>query len=330
MIKQQELFMGIDVGFGTVVASTALSGGDVKHIAIPSHSCVTQWKDANFSGLNVADRPIMVSYGDKVYAVGGNAHGWGDVGRGSMLYDHLGDASYKVIVLAAISEAIGGGGFCGKVNVALAVPNEMVLSPNPDDVKRAKKMLKEAYNGRHEWTCDGSQYDIDMNVLVIAPQAICAMTSLDIDDMDYSQSIAIVTVGANTVETVVVRDGSLLPHGAAGNRRVGVRSLATMAYGRDVRWAMADQRIRRKDIEASVIDEWATGVANAIDDSIDGTPVSYIVLCGGGTLISAKRSRNNAGSLVASKLHTKAQCLMHGMPTECVSHGAYIAVSGGW
>lgn len=322
---KQEVSIGLDTGFGTVVAASLDNAGYVVCNSVPSHSGITRIAELSFSGASIGSevkslaRSGIVTHGGNTYAVGDGAFEWGETSGGSMLYTQLADSRYKSIVYAALSKLIGHGQDV-RANVALALPNETIASGNGGSADYGK-LMKGAYNGRHEWVTDGKEYSVTIRVAKILPQAMCALSSLDEGAVDETGITSLVTIGANTIEVFTVRNGRVMARGFAGNRRGGVIRLARLAFG-DMEWPYADDLIRRRQVGSEFVEQWAEEVAATVDSSLAGIRVDSIVLCGGGTQVAARNARHRAGTIIAGKLEGRGRVIIHQDPVDCVAIGA--------
>ena len=313
--------MGLDTGFGTVVASRKIDG-EPRSAAVASHSGLTRWDATTVQGVAKKSDPCtVVQIGDHYYAVGQNAPYWGDTGFGSMMYNQLVDDRYMAIVYAAWAKVIQAGE--SNIEIAIALPNEMLDGSADEDYR---PVMKAKYAGAHAFAVDGVEYSLSVKVKAFVPQALCAFASVSDDEVDTDGMTAVATLGANTVEVFVVQDGKVIPRGVAGSRRAGVVRLGRSAFGQKIDWGQADRLVRAGKVPQTILAQWTEEVAAEIDAALAGLHIDTIVLCGGGALVRAERGRSTAGEMVAAKL--PGNVVIHDNPVHGVAVGALELISG--
>ncbi len=223
--------------------------------------------------------------------------------------------------------------------LCVAVPNGLLM--NSDERRKEHvRGLKRRYSARLEWVANGKGYCMNARLVEIAPQAACAHSAwINLGGNDGADAPVVMsaTIGANTVETVLLVNNVLAREGMYSNRRGGVVDLAT-AIDRGTPYPIMDEMvIRTGKVDLHHLEHWAQKVSVVIADAVPpgyDNLISHIVLSGGGTQVrSLDRPRTTSGAMIEKALSDKVgpsvKVIVHHEPMTGVAIGALAMIRGG-
>ena len=166
-----------------------------------------------------------------------------------------------------------------------------------EDAPRTKRAIRSAFLGVHAWCADGQEYRLQVEGVRLTSQPVGAMFDYLLDgngQMSAARQTAlkaelgILGIGMNTVDLLVVRDGSPVSRFTAGDT-LGVRRLLAVHRGTsDYSLAELDMLLRQRVLELDGATQvWQSEVVGFIEKHWGSTFRRFraVIAVGGGVVL---------------------------------------------
>lgn len=243
------------------------------------------------AGLRVARPPLKIETPSGVFRVGENAHDWGrpvenlDFGR------LTGSPEMMALLYGALTRY---GSLEGEVSLIVGLPIHALMD---DQGKATQKAVRDALRGTHRWTADDIEYSTTIDAVRITSQPVGAMFDYLLTDEGempitrraaFKGEIGILSVGMNTVDLLVVRNGSPVQRFTAGGT-LGVRRLLELLNHSGLySLAELDAQLREGSLDTrDVLPIWQSEVLGFIERHWGNSFKRFnsVVVVGGGALL---------------------------------------------
>ncbi|MFO7537589.1 MAG: ParM/StbA family protein [Chloroflexota bacterium] len=285
-------YIGLDLGFGNIKIFSEQGG-----LVLPSHvatagQAVTVAAD---DGLHTGKRPDLVELDGHQFYVGTAAHSWGRPIE-ALDYGRLhGGPEIRALVYGALSAHE-----CdGPATLYVGLPLEP-LSGDAANVAATVASIREWLCGRHAWRINGRSRQIEIAAVKISSQPAGAYFDylLNNDGRPHPQraglikeEVGVVSLGFNTLERLVLREGEIVQRFTAGSTS-GVRRLLTLLNTQgDYTLGELDDLLRsgglHEDRLNPALDTWGREVVGQLEATwgTNWRRFGRILLVGGGALI---------------------------------------------
>lgn len=219
--------LGVDLGMSSVKLVGA-SGA----VQFSSQAAIVGLEMADFGRRRI--KPIVVETDDWALYVGRGAHSFGDPVE-NFGFDRLTESNeMRAVLYGAMTEYMKKHGlFTMPLTLIVGIPLQLLMG-DTDAVKKAKKAVIAWMSGAHSWMADGALYSVNVESVILQPQAIGALVDYAFDmqgnlrsqnHMDaLTRECASISIGSNTVELMVTKENQDTKRLCRG-KEVGVRSL---------------------------------------------------------------------------------------------------------
>ena len=243
------------------------------------------------TGLRVQRPPLRVETDVGSFHVGENAHDWGRPVE-NMDFERLtGSPEMMALFLGAISRY---GVPAEPVTLIVGLPISSLMG---DEAKATQDGVRQAPRGTHSWRADGVDHILTVKTVRIASQPVGAMFDHLLTDSGempvarratFKSEIGVLGIGMNTVDLLVVRQGSAVQRFTAGEK-LGVRRLLELANHQGLySLAELDAQLRAGVLDtASTLPIWRSEVVGFVERTWSTTfkRFAVIVVVGGGALL---------------------------------------------
>ena len=215
------------------------------------------------AGLRVTNPPLRIEGKNGVFYVGEGAHDWGRPVE-NLDFDRL---TGSPEMLALFYGALTKYGIAEEIDLIVGVP---IASLTGDTAQQTQRSVVEFLRGNHEWRADGQPCAASVRNVRVTSRPVGAMFDYLLNDsgemtadkrLAFKKEIGILSLGMNTVELMVVRDGSPVQRFTAGEK-LGVRRLLELQNA-DGLYSLGelDSRLRSGALDLSnTIPVWAERV----------------------------------------------------------------------
>jgi hypothetical protein len=225
--------LGFDMGMGALKLWAKPGGLQlVSQVASNGHGRLSD----RIIGLKNRRRPILVSGDFGSFYVGPAAHEHGRPVE-NLDFDRLtGAPEMRVLVYAAFAQYQDEyGPFDDGLSLMVGLPLQMMTGDSAKDYQRG---VKTWLMGKHEFSVNNLSYCIDIQEVRQTSQPVGALFDYVLDDRlkvvaDPREEVGVISVGFNTVELLVVKDGGAVERFTRGNT-LGVRRLLELFNGDDL------------------------------------------------------------------------------------------------
>jgi hypothetical protein len=279
--------LAFDPGYGSIKlfgcdgslvmqSAVSISSGDTFH---------------RMNGLRISRPPLKIRTTSGSFYVGENAHDWGRPVENLDFEKLTGSPEMLVLFLGAMTRY--------KVppepiDLIVGLP---VVSLMGEEATTTQRKVKEFLSGTHSWLADGQEYRLQVENVRITSQPVGAMFDYLLDDegkmlagkrIAFKSEIGILGIGMNTVELLVVRNGSPIQRFTTGET-LGVRRLLELV-GHHGLYSLAelDTRLRVGSLDVSeIVPVWEREILGFVEQSWGNNHRRFcqVVIVGGGALI---------------------------------------------
>lgn len=250
-------------------------------------------------GLKSRKRPMHIASEFGSFYVGTGAHEHGRPVESVDFARLTGAPEMRALLYSSITKyQIETGWFDRPLHMMVGLPLQMMMGA---DAKQYQTSVKSWLKGKHEFEADGALMSFEIAKVSITSQPVGALYDYVLDlegniqpgrheTMLDDAEVGIVSVGFNTVELLVVKDGAAVERFTAGNT-VGVRRLLELC-NRDGLYSLGelDERLRSGSLKTELktaVPIWAREVNGEIESrwSKNHKRFTKILVVGGGALI---------------------------------------------
>mgnify|MGYP000178342550 CR=1 FL=1 len=276
--------VALDPGYGFIKLAT-VRGAVVlpSAVAVPTGGAIRR----RIAGLRVAKPPLEVITDQGRFFVGDGAHDWG-VPIENLDFDRLtGSPEMRALLYAAFGKAQ----LSGEIRLIVGLPLEALATA---EVVRAVKAFLQ---GRHAWQMNGQGWEVTVTRVSITAQPVGGVFDYFLDDdgepipersADFKKEIGIVNVGMNTVDLLVVRDGTMVSRFTRGEK-LGVRRLFELLNHEGLySLTELDERLRCGELDISEATPiWAQEVLGFIESKWGKAVKRFarVIAVGGGVVL---------------------------------------------
>ena len=242
-------------------------------------------------GVRWARPPLRIETSAGSFYVGEGSHDWGRPVE-NLDFDRLTKAPE---MLALFLGAVARYGVTAEpVTLMVGLPVSAMMG---EEAAETQSAVRDFLRGEHRWQADGNPCQLVVGSVRITSQPVGAMFDYLLTDEGlmpadrrsvFRGEIGILSVGMNTVELLVVREGALVQR-FTGGETLGVRRLLELAdRGRRYSLAELDARLRAGTPEvAAALPIWESEVMGCIERQWgrDHRRFGRVVLVGGGMLM---------------------------------------------
>lgn len=222
--------LGFDMGMGALKLWGKPGGLElVSQVAANGHGHLSD----GIVGLKNRKRPILVSGDFGSFYVGPAAHEHGRPVE-NLDFDRLtGAPEMRVLLYAALAQYQDEHGpFDDKLSLMVGLPLQMMTG---DSAKEYQRGVKAWLTGKHEFSVNNLSHCIEVRETRQTSQPVGALFDYVLDDnlqvvADPREEVGVISVGFNTVELLVVKDGGAVERFTRGNT-LGVRRLLELING---------------------------------------------------------------------------------------------------
>jgi len=298
--------IGLDLGMGATKVWTA-TGGHVllSQVALPAG------RDINLValGLIAKRRPQIIANGTGRYLVGEGAHDAGTAVE-RLDYDRLtGAPEMRALVYGALSQADAV--FVGDVHLVVGLPLGLAAGEHGrESVAAVKAWLigdHQKWPAAGPWQTGGRDQAVHVTSVGCVSQAHAAYTDwcIDLDGTalhkpDKSAEIAVISVGFNTIELLVLRGNEPIAKFTAGEK-LGVRRLLEIVNeSKKNAYSLGELDIQLRGgalRDAAATAKWCSQVAGCIEREWGDAAkrFEHVLAVGGGSLLLADALRGLFG-----------------------------------
>ena len=243
------------------------------------------------TGLRSAKPPLRIETDVGVFHVGQIAHDWGRPIE-NMDFDRLTGAPemlalfYGVVSQYTVPDE--------PVDLIVGLPISSLMG---EEARSTQREVRRALHTAHCWRADGVERSMVVEGVRITSQPVGAMFDYLLDDEGqmtaqgrsaFKGEIGILGIGMNTLDLLVVRDGSLVQRFTAG-AKVGVRRLLELMDGQEgYSLAELDAKLRNGSLDVpETLRVWESEVVGAIEKQWADAfqRLSAVIGVGGGIML---------------------------------------------
>lgn len=300
--------MSIKIGLDLGMSSTKLVGPKGEILFYNQAALLNAARvEGNFAGMRNRRRPMVVhgSFGE--FYVGKNAHDFGQPVE-SFDFEHLtGTNEMRALVYGALTTYMKQfGSFEEPLVVAVGLPLQLMSG---DSAKRNQRAVQDWLSGAHAWAADEEMYSVEVEKVLLAPQALGALFDYVFDQEGQAIAgredamkleCAEISIGSNSVELMVTKRNSDTER-FNGGEAVGVRKLFKRIDPKGLyTYGELDMKMRGKDDEFTndvkarmpeYINSWSVEVKGFINRKWEGAHERFhkIFIVGGGAYLLDKQ-----------------------------------------
>ncbi len=286
-------YLGTDLGASALKLYGAGGGIQLPTVVAPAQGQAM----ARLAGLGQTRPPLHIHCAAGDFWVGDGASDWG---RPVENLDHdrfAGAPELRALLYGGLTRQIQAyAPLAGPVELTVGLPLE-TLTGSQAEVDETVAGVRRWLTGSHTWEADGAPFTIEVASARISSQPVGALMDFLLDDQGafiparralFSRELGIISVGMNTVELLVVRDGAPVQRLTAG-QRVGVRRLLELLNpGSLYTLGELDAQLRRGQLPTGhALPIWASEVGGVIERrwGTDLRRFAAVVVVGGGALL---------------------------------------------
>lgn len=279
--------IGVDFGAGNMKRF-----GEGGAVVLPSQAATVQGETMGRSaGLRSRKAPTVIGLDGARFYVGAGAHDWGRP------VENLADERFvsgSPELRALVYAALAGMPEDQSLHVVVGLPQSAL---GADEAAGTAAAVKGWLTGAHAWTVDGVQRCANVERVTVASQVAGALFDYLLDDAGqfvpgrrahFRQEIGVVSVGMNTLEMLVVRDGAPVER-FTDSRTAGVRRLLDLVdpqglYSR----GELDEQLRGGSLDVrSALPVWGAEVAGHIERAWGKAfrRFAAVLIVGGGAIL---------------------------------------------
>ena len=246
---------------------------------------------ARMTGLRRSRPPLRVHTTAGVFFVGEGAHDWGRPVE-TLDFDRLtGSPELMALLYGSLTKY---GLPVEPCDLVVGLP---IHSLSGDEAPAVKRGVRSALRGTHTWLADEQEYRVQVDNVRLTSQPVGAMFDFLLDDdgqmpaarqAALKAELGIMGVGMNTVDLLVVRNGSPVSRFTAGDT-LGVRRLLEVCQDTtDYSLAELDMLLRRGSLDLDGATQvWGSEVVGFIERHWGSTFRRFhaVVAVGGGVLL---------------------------------------------
>lgn len=300
--------MSIKIGLDLGMSSSKLVGENGEIMFYNQAALINGGRmEGDLAGMKKRRRPMVVSgeFGD--FYVGKGAHDFGQPVE-SFDFEHLlGTNEMRALVYAALTEYQKQfGTFEVAVTMAIGLPLALMADEN---AKKSQKAVINWLSGHHEWSADGKSAQMDVDQVVLVPQAMGALFDYVFDlsgnaiagrEKAMQLECAEVSIGSNSIELMVTKRNSDTER-FNGSKPVGVRKLFQRIDPRNLySYGELDLKLRGRDDEfddevkaklPGYVESWSVDVLDFIDKKWGDSHKRFhrVFVVGGGAYLLGKK-----------------------------------------
>lgn len=222
------IYLGEDLGMG----ANKLWGTDgglqvVSHVASNGRSHITE----GMVGLRSKTRPMNVVSEFGSFYIGEGAHDYGRPVENLDFERLTGAPEMRALLYGSLAQYQAQyGPFDGPIGLMVGLPLQMMMG---DSAKAYQQAVKAWLKGSHTFMADGITHQAEITQVRLTSQPVGALFDYVLNENGQIigdrtaamlEEVGVVSVGFNTVELLVVRDGAAVESFTAGNTK-GVRRL---------------------------------------------------------------------------------------------------------
>ena len=257
--------IAFDPGYGAVKVFGS-SGG----LAIQSAVSVYSGEAVHrMTGLRVSRPPLRVETSSGSFYVGKGAHDWGRPVENLDLDRLTGAPELLALFLGALSRY---GIPRDPITLIVGLPIAALMG---DEARSSQLAVREFLRGAHNWRADGVDQTVTIQTVRITSQPVGAMFDYLLTDEGempadrrkaFKSELGVVGVGMNTVDLLVVRNGSPVQRFIAGET-LGVRRLLDLVNHREhYSLAELDTQLRAGTLDiGAVLPIWQSEVLGFVE-----------------------------------------------------------------
>jgi len=244
-------------------------------------------------GLKSRKRPMLVGGDFGSFYVGPGAHEHGRPVE-NLDFDRLtGAPEMRVLLYAALAQYQDEHGpFDESLSLMVGLPLQMMTGDGAKDYQRG---VKSWLMGKHEFDVDGISHQIEIESVRQTSQPVGALFDYVLDEKmklvaDPREEVGVISVGFNTVELLVVKDGGAVERFTRGNT-LGVRRLLEL-INRDSLYSLGelDGSLRSGGLRAemkNVLPIWSREVNGEVEKiwGVSHRRFGRVLIVGGGALL---------------------------------------------
>ena len=278
------MHLAFDPGYGTVKLFGA-AGPFVMQSAV---AVAAGERIRRMAGLRISRPPLRVDTDAGRFYVGEGAHDWGRPVE-NLDFDRLnGSPEMLALFLGAFSRY---GVPDGPIELIVGLPIATLIG---DAAKETQRLVKAFLIGHHTWEADNSSCELSVEAVRVTSQPVGAMFDYLLTDtgemplerrVKFKGELGILGIGMNTIDLLVVRNGTPVQRFTAGET-LGVRRLLELtSQNRTYSLAELDARLRAGILDIGhALPIWQSEVLGFIERSW-GTSFrrfGQVIIIGGG------------------------------------------------
>ena len=279
--------LAYDPGYGNIkffgsnsglIIQSAVSVGDSQRVG-------------RMAGLRRSKPPLRVETNAGVFHVGPGAHDWGRPVENLDPERLTGSPEMMALWYGALTRY---GMLSAPIDLIVGLPIHVLMG---DDAQATQQAVRRSLQGEHAWLADGTRYAVEVSKVRLTSQPVGAMFDYLLeDDGDmpaarqgaFKGEIAILGIGMNSMDLLVVRSGSPVQRFTAGDT-LGVRRLLELAQdGAPYSLAEKDAMLRSGDLQiGEALRVWQSEVLGFIEQrwSAAFRRFHVVIAAGGGSLL---------------------------------------------
>lgn len=263
---------------GSIVMQSAVSVGDGQRLR-------------RMTGLRISKAPLEINTRAGTFHVGVGAHDWGRPVE-SLDFDRLSGSPEMMALWYGAMTKLGVPE--GDIDLIVGLPIHVLLG---EEASTTQREVKKALLGAHQWQADGAAQTMTVASVRITSQPVGAMFDYLLDDQGqmlpsrraaFGGEIGILGIGMNTMDLLVVRNGSPVQR-FTGGETLGVRRLLEILDSQGTySLAERDDMLRAGQlITDDALALWRSEVLGYIERQWSGafTRFKVIVAAGGGSVL---------------------------------------------
>ena len=257
--------IAFDPGYGAVKLYGANGG-----LAIQSAVSISGGEAIHrMTGLRISRPPLRVETSSGSFYIGRGAHDWGRPVENLDLDRLTGAPELLALFLGALSRY----GLSGDpVSLMVGLPVAALMG---EEARPTQQAVRDFLRGTHTWHADGVEQSITIQTVRITSQSVGAMFDYLLDDEGqmptdrrraFRSELGVVGIGMNTLDLLVVRNGSPVQRFIAGET-LGVRRLLDLLNPRGLHsLAELDTQLRDGTLDiGEVLPIWQSEVLGFVE-----------------------------------------------------------------
>lgn len=262
---EMTMSLAFDVGYGNIKLYGSRGGLVMQSaVSVGSGQIIRR-----MMGLRSTRPPLRIETRAGVFHVGENAHDWGRPVENLDFERLTGSPEMLALFFGAITHY---GVPDDPVALIVGLPIVPLMG---EEAKATQQAVRRALRTTHTWQADGVDYTVTVRTIRITSQPVGAMFDYLLNEkgempaqrrIAFKGEIGILGLGMNTVELLVVRNGSPVQRFTAG-RKLGVRRLLELInYDRTYSLAELDAQLRHGSLDITrALPVWQSEVLGLIE-----------------------------------------------------------------